>query len=189
MIPTLQGENKPWYRHSWPWLLMAGPFIVVVAGVITMVLAVVSNDGLVADDYYKQGLAVNQLNARDQVARSRGLGAEVMRGADARQIRVLLNPGRNHSLPPTLILRIAHPTRSGTDQKLVLRADDSQSPSYSGQLSAPLSGRWQLSLEDETKEWRLIGDWVVEQDAVLHLPTVAPAAPKAPALKREQRHP
>jgi hypothetical protein len=34
--------------------------IVIVAGAVTVWLAVVSNDGLVTDDYYKQGLAVNQ---------------------------------------------------------------------------------------------------------------------------------
>ena len=25
-------KNDPWYRHPWPWLLMLGPAIVVVAG-------------------------------------------------------------------------------------------------------------------------------------------------------------
>ena len=24
----------PWYRHPWPWLLMLGPFVVVVAGLL-----------------------------------------------------------------------------------------------------------------------------------------------------------
>ena len=23
---------QPWYRHPWPWILMLGPFVVVVAG-------------------------------------------------------------------------------------------------------------------------------------------------------------
>jgi len=27
---------QPWYRHRWPWLLMAGPLAVLVAGFITM---------------------------------------------------------------------------------------------------------------------------------------------------------
>ena len=39
---------------------MSGPAIVVVAGIYTAYLAIVSNDGLVDDDYYKQGLAVSQ---------------------------------------------------------------------------------------------------------------------------------
>ena len=50
----------PWYRQIWPWLLMLGPGIVVIAGFITLWLAITSFDGLVADDYYKKGLGVNQ---------------------------------------------------------------------------------------------------------------------------------
>ncbi len=40
---------KPWYREPWPWLLMAGPAIVVVAGFLTLGFAIQSADGLVAD--------------------------------------------------------------------------------------------------------------------------------------------
>jgi len=99
MINRPAFENKPWYRHPWPWLLMAGPFIVVVAGLVTAYLAVVSNDGLVDDDYYKQGLAVNQISARDQRAAALALQAEVMRGADGAQIRILLRARSGTVLP------------------------------------------------------------------------------------------
>lgn len=44
-------ERTPWYRHRWPWLLMAGPGTVLVAGAITTWIAFASADGLVADDY------------------------------------------------------------------------------------------------------------------------------------------
>ncbi len=56
---------------------MTGPAIVVLAGVITTYLAVVTSDGLVADDYYKRGLAINQTLARDLVARQLGLRAQI----------------------------------------------------------------------------------------------------------------
>ena len=61
----LRSNNQPWYKERWPWILMAGPALVIVAGIITVWLAVISNDGLVSDDYYKQGLAVNQRLQRD----------------------------------------------------------------------------------------------------------------------------
>ena len=48
---TLKNDNQPWYREPWPWILMAGPGIVIIGAVITIWLAVVSNDGLVTDDY------------------------------------------------------------------------------------------------------------------------------------------
>ena len=39
----------PWYRHRWPWILMAGPAIVVVAGIATAVIAVATADTIVTD--------------------------------------------------------------------------------------------------------------------------------------------
>ena len=68
---------KPWHREPWPWILMAGPAIVIVAGFVTLWLAVNSDDGLVADDYYKRGLAINQTLSRGQAARDLGLSGEV----------------------------------------------------------------------------------------------------------------
>lgn len=31
--------SKPWYKERWPWILMAGPAIVVIACIITIYLA------------------------------------------------------------------------------------------------------------------------------------------------------
>jgi hypothetical protein len=47
---------------------------------VTAYLAVVSNDGLVEDDYYKQGLAVNQRTARAQRAAELGIEVELLLG-------------------------------------------------------------------------------------------------------------
>lgn len=159
---------KPWYRHPWPWILMAGPVIVVIAGFITLYLAVISNDGLVDDDYYKQGLAVNQVTARKQNAVRQGLQADLMLSTDGKQIRILLRGKPDTVLPDVLNLRIAHPTRAGVDQYVLLRSDGVGS--YSGKLSALLSGRWRIALEDEKGEWRLTGDWNIENNASLRLP-------------------
>ncbi len=162
---------KPWYRHPWPWILMAGPFIVVIAGFITLYLAVSSNDGLVDDDYYKQGLAVNQVTARNQNSVRLGLQADLMLSTDGKQIRILLRGKPDTVLPGVLKLRIAHPTRAGVDQNVLLRADGAGS--YSGKLSALLTGRWRIVLEDEKGEWRLTGDWNIEKNASLRLPDEA----------------
>lgn len=67
-------STKPWYRHRWTWGLMAGPFIVLVAGAITTTIAIRTDDGLVARDYYKRGLMINkvlqQANAAAEHART-----------------------------------------------------------------------------------------------------------------------
>jgi hypothetical protein len=165
---------QPWYRHPWPWLLMAGPAIVVVAGVVTAYMAFSTSDGLVADDYYKQGLTVNQTVTRNQRADELGLQAEVVRSDDGLLLRVFLRARDAAVFPSALSMRITHPTRGGSDQSVVMRADGAGF--YSGKLSAPLSGRWHVVLEDEKREWRLTGDWTLEKQSILQLPGAVKAA-------------
>jgi hypothetical protein len=151
---------------------MAGPAIVVVAGFVTAYLAVVSSDGLVEDDYYKQGLAVNQRTAREQQGVALGLQAEIMPGDGGTQLRVFLRGKANVSLPPALKLHFAHPTRSGVDQNIDLHAENPGV--YYGQLSAPLAGRWHVVLQDNKNDWRLTGDWNIEKQPTLALPAAVP---------------
>lgn len=168
MNTKLNETVQPWYRSPWPWILMAGPVIVIVAGVITTYLAISSNDGLVDDDYYKQGLAVNQTTARIRNAISLGLQAELMQNAEGTRIRILLSGKPDTVLPDVLKLHITHPTRAGFDQNVRLETDGSGF--YSGVLSARLAGRWHIALEDEKREWRLTGEWIIEGAESLRLP-------------------
>lgn len=149
----------PWYRHPWPWLLMAGPAAVIVAGLVTMVIAFRSDDGLVADDYYKRGLAINQVLSRDEQARRLGLHASA--SFSGMRARVLLL-GASEA-PPELRLRLIHPTRSGRDQLVTLRAV--APATYEGAL-APLEGESrQLVLEDPKGIWRLTGTRIGGRDS------------------------
>lgn len=156
--------TKPWYREPWPWLLMAGPAMVVVAGIVTMWLAVEGNDGLVADDYYKRGLAINQVLARDKAAQVHGYTANVSFDAGFSRVRVAL---RGDELPPALLLNLTHPTRAGEDRIVPLAR---VAPGvYEGVLQPPAAGRWRLSVEDAGRTWRLNADWHVPQDTALRL--------------------
>ena len=89
----------PWYRHPWPWLLMLGPFVVVVAGLLTAYIAFKSNDGLVDDDYYRKGLAVNQVTEREQTALRLGLQGEVMISEKGDQVRIVLRAPALKAIP------------------------------------------------------------------------------------------
>ena len=163
---TVRSDVLPWYKQRWPWLLIAGPATVVVAGVITVWLAVVSNDGLVSDDYYKQGLAVNQQLQRDQQAQALGLQADLMR-ADQNLRLYFLNGTDSAGLPQQLTLRIAHPTRAGQDQ-IVAMKQESQGL-YMGKLDVDIRGRWLVSLEDPAGKWRLHAEWMTDAGVPLRL--------------------
>ena len=144
----------PWYRHPWPWLLMAGPAIVVVAGFVTLSLAIQSSDGVVADDYYKQGNAINMTLGRDTRAHQLGYRAQLSMTNEGRVSLnfVAASPGVN-----SLRLTLRHPTRSGFDREILLaRGADA---SYTAAMPPIDASRWSLTLEDEARTWRLTGDW------------------------------
>lgn len=162
---TLRNNNRPWYKEPWPWILISGPAIVVVAGLITVWLAIASNDGLVTDDYYKQGLSVNQRLQRDHVAGSLGLHADLMRSE--MNVRLLLGAVASAQLPEALILKLAHPTRAGQDQSVQMISEGQGF--YSGKLAADISGRWLVSIEDPAGQWRLQGEWQADSVEPLRL--------------------
>lgn len=153
--------SAPWYRHPWPWLLMAGPAIVVVAGFVTLGLAIQSSDGLVADDYYKQGNAINMTLTRDARAHELGYLARLemtMAG------RVSLNFVTAAPTANTLRLTLHHPTRSGFDREILLaRAADGRYTAATPPIDA---SRWSMTLEDDSHTWRLTGDWRAGQNSV-----------------------
>ena len=140
-------KSRPWYREPWPWLLMAGPAIVVVAGITTAIIAFRGADGLVADDYYKQGLGINREIARDQAARDLGIEGEVQLLPGL--ARVSLRAAA--PLPDRMTLRLVHPTRASQDLAVYpARVAD-------GVWEAPLAdlpaGRWRAIVE--TVQWRV----------------------------------
>lgn len=162
---TLRTDNQPWYKNRWPWILMAGPAIVVVAGFVTLWLAISSDDGLVSDDYYKQGLTVNQRLQRDHLAGNLGLHADVMKSGLG--VRLLLAAEGAAKLPDVINLKLAHPTRAGQDQLVPMTLEGQGF--YTGKLAADISGRWLVSLEDPLGQWRLQGDWQADSVEPLRL--------------------
>jgi len=152
MFPD-RSRAKPWYREPWPWLLMAGHAAVIVAGLFTMALAFRTEDGLVADDYYKQGLAINRVLRRGERARELDLRA-VASFSDAR-VRVVLRDGKE--APPELRLRLIHPTRGGQDRSVSLQA--TARGIYEGRSAGVYGETRRLVLEDVGSTWRLTGTW------------------------------
>lgn len=159
-----QEQESAWYRHSWPWLLMLGPAVVIVAGAVTVWLAVTSNDGLVEDDYYKQGLAINQTLARADEARRLAVIARVR--VDAKLVTVRLSAYTGSNRPGKLKLAFAHPTRSGQDHVVELAGDGEL---YEGLAPLLSSGRWQLVLEDGDRSWRLAGQIRIPDESEIEL--------------------
>jgi len=164
-------QDKPWYRYYGPWMLMLGPAVVVVAGIITAWLAVKYEDGLVTDDYYKRGKEINMDFARDQEATRLGLNSNLMLGDDDQDIRLMLTGNTDLATVRDLTLRLMHPTVQGRDQTLVLQALGNSL--YQGKLQNALQGRWYVSLDAPSQKWRLTGEWNSDKDKAIILKAAA----------------
>ncbi len=154
-------HSKPWYREPWPWFLISLPATAVIAGLTTVWIAYQSADGLVVGDYYKAGLAINQTLARDDAAHALGLAATLTHDEGALGITLT---GRLQAFPGQLSLTLAHPTRQGMDQTLVL--NHAGGGHYRTSMPAMAAGKWHALIADTASTWRLSG--------VLHTPLGAP---------------
>ena len=148
--PLTTHSAKPWHREPWPWILMAAPAATIAASAVTIWLAVSTADGLVADDYYKRGLAINQEIRRDQAALEQGITVTIDRHDGVLRVRFA---GRG-APPEALFAQLAHATRAGHDQRLRLAR---VAPGlYEAELPALPAGRWRLVVEDPRREWRIV---------------------------------
>ncbi len=142
-----------WYKYKFVWLVVAIPAASVFAGMFMIYLATSTDDGLVVDDYYKEGMAINQNLQRDKTAAQLGLGAQLVVEETGDMVRLSFNKGALAGYPEKLSLHFQHATHSGNDQVLTLvRAPQDQ---YIGYLQQTIrEGVWHITLS--TQEWRLV---------------------------------
>ena len=141
---------QPWYRQFWPWLLISLPASAVIGGIATIIIAVQSPNALVVDDYYKEGLAINQ--QKDRLASAGKIGLEgLLRGYENR-IQLILSSDTpiEHD---TLTLQIAHSTRAELDREVTLQRQ--ADGSYSSDFDALLPGAWYLRLRPFDQSWEI----------------------------------
>ena len=166
-MTAMTAPVTPWYRQPWPWFLMSLPATAVVGGFITFYLAAQGWDGPVVDDYYKQGLAINEELTRSTRAAELGIEATVkLSGLTVgERVRVELRSAKPLPADAALRLRLAHPGKRDADRLAVLaRADRSEDG-----MSAVYVGEWQQGSADarlaqhpvawqvvlETPQWRV----------------------------------
>lgn len=127
---------------------MSGPAAVLVAGAITTWIAFASADGLVADDYYKQGVGINRVLAREAKAQQLGISAEIAFNSSTISIHL------RGQAPEALFVHLAHATRAGHDQRL--RLAPTAPGVYEAELPPLPAGRWRIVIEDPRASWRIV---------------------------------
>jgi len=159
----LDADSKPWYRHFWPWFLMALPASVVVAALWTAFIAHEHADDLVVDEYYKDGLAINAQLAKKMRAANLGLSAQLHFDGDAVTVTLTGSPSDSE-----LRLLLSHPMEADRDFTVPLvRAADG---SYRGSVDHTVAPHWHWTLQGlRSDDWRL--DGVVQTGDFNRVPT------------------
>ena len=66
-------KPNPWYKEPWPWFFLAPITASMIVGFSMLGVAIDTNDGLVTDDYYRQGVLYNENLERDEKAKELGI--------------------------------------------------------------------------------------------------------------------
>jgi len=153
----LTEQSKPWYSYPLVWMMIAIPFSAVIMGVIMIWLAVDTDDGLVADDYYKQGLEINRVISRDKKAAELGVSAIIEFDNTIKIIKLQFDKGSLETFPQSMQLKLQHATRENSDITVLLNHGiDNQ---YIGHVKQALSeGIWYFEISGKggaDESWRL----------------------------------
>jgi len=156
---------RPWYKEFWPWMMLGVLGSSVIFGITYLVMSIVTFDGMVEDDYYKEGLAINQVLEKDSRAAALGLSAKLRVDDLTGDINLELQgaaPGteaqHQEIRPKQLALALIFPAQEGRDHTLILeRVRDNH---YVGQAPRQLKYRWYLQLTPNVTDaqWRLTGE-------------------------------
>lgn len=147
-------DTKPWYKHFWPWLIIFFPLTAVVAGISTVIIAVVTDDGLVEEEYYKQGLLINFSKEMDKRASELGLSGYMRVDTSNGKIYVLVEEANKEADLSSMTITLKHATQADMDQTISLEALNDKE--FTGALKGLAAGKWNVSVAADD-QWRLTG--------------------------------
>ncbi len=158
-------DTAPWFKQFWPWFLITIPAITIVYCMLMIYVAITSENSLVSDNYYKDGLAINQSLALDNRAKELNLSATLSFSEKGR-VAVILD-GDLASQPSFLTLKMVHPTLDGQDIETKLLPEPGNT--YSTQFKQTLSGRWYVDIISHDNTWRLKGETSLPSETATQL--------------------
>jgi hypothetical protein len=153
MIMSEANTNNPhpWYREPIVWMAIAIPLSAVVYGMFFLSISITSFDGMVVDDYYKQGKQINRVIKRDKAAVAHQLTAQLM--IEDSNLTVFIASASDYTPPPALEIKFIYSTRADLDTSTFV---EQVAPGiYKGSIDKLEIGRWNVQIEAD--DWRLVG--------------------------------
>ncbi|MFV0594395.1 FixH family protein [Shewanella sp.] len=142
-------EQQPWYKQFWPWFLIILPLCAVVASFTTLKIALSNSDSLVAEDYYKEGKAINMDLSKVKYAKQLGMQWQL----EQNHHEVLFTQHGGPAYQAALKVEFYHPTIAEKDIKMTVTADANHV--YRITLPDVLTGAWEVRLEGFDAKWRI----------------------------------
>ncbi len=153
-MKNINEDTTPWFKQFWPWFLISIPFITICYCALMIYMAITTENSLVSDNYYKDGLAINQSLSMDKKAKELHLSAELI-SFESSRVSLKLN-GNFTEAPSFLTLKLLHPTIDGRDVDIKLLPEPGGI--FSALLEKPLQGRWHIDIISQDETWRLKGE-------------------------------
>jgi hypothetical protein len=165
---TVATASSPWYKHLWPWIIIAILTCSVTLTLSMVTIAVNNPDNLVSDNYYEAGKGINRSLDRELLAQSLKLRATVTLDDVTGEADLRLT---GDSRPETLVLNLISPTQPEKDRKIVLARNPAQPGRYVGQMSDKVEGRRFVELlgVENSQTWRLFEEESITRDKDLIL--------------------
>lgn len=160
--------SSPWYKHIWPWIIIAILACSVTLTLSMVTIAVNNPDNLVNDNYYEAGKGINRALDRELLGQTLQLKAKLRLDEMTGEVVLLLE---GNSKPQVLELNLISPTQPEKDRKVSLSQSATEPGRYIGQLDDKIEGRRFVELlgVEDGKTWRLFEEELVGHDKDLLL--------------------
>lgn len=145
-------DSKPWYKQFWPWFIIAIPASSVVTGMVMLNFAIDGADTLVRDEWYKDGMAINQRLDKQNRARESGLKAYFSFDREENIVKLRID-NLDTLQEPSLSLDLVHPTLAQRDIKVELyRTPDN---TYFAKLPNTPGGLYYAQIRSPQQSWEI----------------------------------
>ncbi|NWB91013.1 FixH family protein [Pseudomonas agarici] len=160
--------TSPWYKHLWPWIIIAILACSVTLTLSMVTIAVKNPDNLVNDNYYEAGKGINRSLDRELLAQTLQMRANLRLDEVTGEVDLRLSGA---SYPATLQLNLISPTQPQKDRRIILTRSETEQGRYIGQLSDKVEGRRFVELlgKQDDRTWRMFEEEQVSHDQDLLL--------------------
>ena len=149
MTDTNTPSTNPWYKQPWLWFILSVPIASVILSSIMVSVAVIGKDSLVSDNYYKDGMGINQTIEQDKLAVQLNIIPVVTIQDTTVTVKIQSEAMTTQAF---LTLKLLHPTVSEKDLTIrLLPTPDG----FIGDLPNKAEGRRYLDLYGFDNSWRI----------------------------------